>query len=416
MITVKPLVFAHRKKRDGTYPVTIRVTFARKSRYLPTTITCTAADVTRGMKIKSASVLARANEICDRLRMEAAKINPFDLQGHDVDWVVDRLRAAMAARSFQLDFFEWAEVFLKKKREGNRRRFRTALNVFARYLGRDRIDINDITHAMLVEFLEACDTGPKLVYSRRTGKLEVSGKDRTGIVGPQYLSRLACVYDAAKARYNDEDGGVIVIPRSPFRGLDMRQPAPRNGQKPQEVEVIQAMIDTPLDDPQRFAVDVFLVGFCTMGANMADLYEATPPEGQKWAYFRRKTRERRADHAPVVVVLEPEFAPLLARLGAGTSAHVWLPALRAWKDASTVGKAVNRGLTRWCEARGIKRFTFYACRHTWGTLARRCNEKATVADAMGHVGEFRITDIYAERDWEQVAEANRRVLALFRWP
>ena len=206
MITCKPLVFAHRKKRDGTWPVTIRVTFARKSRYLPTTITCTAADLTRGMKIKNAAILARANEICDRLRMEAAKINPFDLKDRDVDWVVDRLRAAMAARSFQLDFFEWADVFLTKKRESNQRRYRTALNVFARYLGRDRIDINEITHSMLADFLEACDTGPKLVYSRRTGKIEESGKERTAIVGPQYLSRLACVYEAAKARYNERRG------------------------------------------------------------------------------------------------------------------------------------------------------------------------------------------------------------------
>ena len=417
MITVKPLVFAHRKKRDGTYPVTIRVTFARKSRYLPTTITCTASDLTRGMRIKNASVLARANEICDRLRTEASKINPFDLEGRDVDWVVGRLRAAMAARTFRLDFFEWAEVFIQKKREGNRKRYHTALNVFARYLGKRSLDINEITHSMLFGFVEACDSGPKLVYSQRTKKLEESGKERTALVGPQYLSRLSCIYEAAKARYNDEDGGVIVIPRSPFRGLDMRQPASRNAQKALPVEVIQAMIDTPVDDPQRFAIDVFLVGFGTMGANLADLWEATPPNGQKWAYFRRKTRERRQDHSPVIVALEPQLAPYLERLGAGTSSRFWLPVLRrSRRDASVAGKAVNRGLCAWCEARNLEPITFYACRHSWATLARRCGmEKATVDEALGHVGDFRIADIYAERDWVQVAEANRRVLALFRW-
>ena len=61
------------------------------------------------------------------------------------------------------------------------------------------------------------------------------------------------------------------------------------------------------------------------------------------------------------------------------------------------------------------RVTYYAGRHSWATIARKTTEKATVDEALGHVGDYRVTDIYAERDWEQVAEANRRVLALFRW-
>ena len=76
---------------------------------------------------------------------------------------------------------------------------------------------------------------------------------------------------------------------------------------------------------------------------------------------------------------------------------------------------MNVGLRAWCESRGIEPFTYYAGRHSWATIARKTTEKATVDEALGHVGDYRVTDIYAERDWEQVAEAARRVVALLRW-
>ena len=417
MITFKPVVHAHRRRKDGTYPVTIRVTFGRKCRYLPTTITATAGDMTRSLKIKNADIVARTNELCDRLRSEASSLNPFELEGKDVDWVVARLRDALRTQDFRLDFFTWADTYLQTKSEGNRPKYETALRAFERYLGKRSIDINAITHAMLVGFAEKCDTGPKLAYSYKRG-LVTSSKPRTGPISPQYLSRLSHIFDAAKDKYNDEDGGAVVIPRSPFRKLNMTPPKPTTGQKPVAVEVIQAMIDDRSSSPAvRRSLDVFVVGFALMGANIADLWEATPQNGVWWSYNRRKTRARRADGAFIRCKIPHEIGPFLARLGAGTSSSWWLPSLRACgSSASVAGQTINRNLRTWCEARKIDPFTFYACRHTWATLARKQGvEKATVDEGLGHVGDFRITDIYAERDWERIADANRRVLSLFRW-
>ena len=418
MISFKPVVFKHRRRRDGTWPVSIRVTFARKCRYLPTTITCTASDLTRGMQIKNPEAIARCNEICDRLRGEAALLNPFELRGRDVDWVVARLTQAMRGQDFRLDFFAWAEEYLKTKSPGNRTKYDTALRAFARFLGGSSVDINEITHAMLVDFADACDSGPKLAYSKHKGVV-TTDKPRSGPISPQYLSRLSHIFDAAKDKYNDEDGGAVVIPRSPFRKLNLTPPKPTTAQKPLPVEILQAMIDDDACSPRvRRALDVFLVGFALMGANIADLWEAVTPKGSMWTYARRKTRARRSDGAIIVCEVSREIGPFLARLGAGTSAAWWLPSLRACgRDASVAGQAVNRGLRTWCELRGIPPFTYYAGRHTWATLARRIGvEKATVDEALGHVGDFPLADIYAERDWSKAADANRRVLALLRWP
>lgn len=418
MVTFKPVVHSHRRRRDGTYPVTIRVTFARKSRYLPTTIAVTAADMTRSMKIKNPDTIAQTNAICDRLRSEAARWSPFDLEGRDVDWVVARLTDAMKTQDFRLDFFAWADEYLKTKTEGNRPKYETALRAFERYLGRREIDINAITHAILVEFAEGCDSGTKLAYSYPLGLVRTS-KPRNGPISPQYLSRLSNIFAAAKDKYNDEDGGAVVIPRSPFRKLNMTPPPPTKGQRPLPVEVIQRMIDAePPTDAQRRAIDIFVVGFALMGANLADLWDAQPQKGRWWAYNRRKTRERRADKASIRCEIPTEIGPFLARLGAGSSKAWWLPAIRAaGRTPSIAGQSVNHALLTWARNEGLPTFTFYAGRHSWATLARRCGvEKATVDEALGHIGDYKMADIYAERDWERIAEASRKVLALFHWP
>ena len=417
MIHFKPVVLEHHKRRDGTFPVKIRITFNRSVRYLPTTLTCTASDLTRSMKIKNADIIARADEVTNRLRREAATFSTFDIQGKDVDYVIKKLTERLKMEDFRLDFFAWADEFLMTKSHGNRLKYETALNAFARFLGRRSIDINEITHAMLVQFADAADSGCKLAYSRRKGIIQTD-KPRTGKISPHYLAHLSHIYDGAKDRYNDEDGGAVVIPRSPFRKLDMTPPKPTTGQKPLDVEVIQAMIDTPLGHPCRAALDVFLVSLLLMGANAADLWDAPPQKGQKWVYFRTKTRNRRADHSRIECAIMPQLRPILGRLGAGTSASVWLPIFHAMgSTASIAGQTVNRRLRQWADGCDKKPFTLYAARHSFATLARRCGvEKATVEDALGHVGEFKMADIYAERDWSLAEDALRKVAALFRWP
>ena len=416
MITFKAIPSRY-KRRDGLRAVSIRVTYDGRVRWLPTTIMCAAADLTRGGNIKSPDIIAKCNELTDRLRREAATLTPYDLEGRDVDWVVKTLTERMRAQDFRLDFFRWADTFLQSKTSGNRAKYETALNAFARYLGRREIDINEITHAMLVQFADAADSGCKLAYSRKKGIVQTD-KPRTGKISPHYLAHLSHIYDGAKDRYNDEDGGAVVIPRSPFRKLDMTPPKPTTGQKPLDVEVIQAMIDTPLGHPCRAALDVFLASLLLMGANAADLWDAPPQNGQKWVYFRTKTRNRRADHSRIECAILPVLRPILGRLGAGRSGAWWLPVFHAMGSTSSIaGQTVNRRLKEWAEGCGKSPFTLYAARHSFATLARRCGvEKATVEDALGHVGEFKMADIYAERDWSLAEDALRKVAALFRWP
>lgn len=423
MITYKPIIIQGGRRKDGTWPVKIRVTFKGVSRRLPTTLACTDADVTRSGKIKNATILQKAGELITRMRGACESLSPFTLENWTVDDVVAHIRDTLTAETFRLDFLAFGREYIMSKAEGTRAGYTTALKAFARFLGRESLDVNEISRTMLVEFQEWADQQGRIFYNYKKGVYQSTGKPtaKGGNAG-RWVTRLAHIFQAAKDRYNDEDSGRILIPRSPFDSVPKKK-VHHHGQDCLPVEVVQRIIDARPEAPQeRVALALFVISFGTMGANLVDLFYATPPKGQKWRYFRRKTTDKREDRAEVIVALEPCLEAFIRTLREGPkksedAGNVWLPALRIWKSSLVANTMVNKYLRRWCEREGVEVFTFYAARHTWATLARRIGvEKATVDEALAHVGDYRVTDIYAERNWELAWEANRRVLALFSWP
>ena len=416
MITYKPIVIQGGRRKDGTWPVKIRVTFKGVARRLPTTLVCTDSDLTRSGRIKNPTILQKADDLIRRMRATTDSLSPFTLESWDVDKVVTHIKDTLTAQTFKLDFIAFGREYVQNKDEGTRAGYLTALNSFERFLGGD-IDVNEITRTKLVEFQEWAGTQGRVFYNWRKGEYQATGKPTAqGGNAGRWVQRLAHIYQAAKDRYNDEDAGRILIPRSPFASV----PKPKvvnQGEDALEVEVMQKVIDARPEKPQeRIALAAFVLSFGTMGANLADLYDAEPIKGQIWRYFRRKTRKRRRDRAEVYARLEPELEAFVAVLQSFPG-EGWLPGLRWWKSSRIADTQVNKYLHDWQDREGLERFDFYAARHTFATLARRIGvEKATVDEALAHVGDFRVTDIYAERNWELSWAANRKVLDLFSWP
>ena len=416
--TFRPAVYAHHRRKDGTYNVKIVVYLNGKERKLPTTIYCTKNDLTRTHHIKSQDIINKCNVLILRMHNAISDISIFE--NRDVDWLVSRIKTKLTAETFHLDFFAFSERFIAEMNEGTAKSYRTALNAFKRYLKRDEIDINDITKKLLVDFVEFCDKEPKMAVNRHTGELVATdAKKRKGRASATYLAKLATIFKAAKRKYNDEDEGMVLIPRSPFDAVDVAVPNPE-GQDAIPKDVVQMIIsdDTPAGkNGHRYALDAFVVSFGLMGVNMADLFEAKPPKDGIYIYNRSKTRGRRPDKALMRVPVPAELQPYLERLGAGTDKDVWLPELRRTsQDKSIVTSRINRCIKSWCEKNGVERFTTYGIRKSWATLARSTGADKSLADeSIGHVGDFKMTDIYAERPWEKMAELNRKVLDMFVW-
>ena len=153
MITVKPIVVLSNRRKDGTYLIYIRVYFRGDIRRIPTSIVCTAGDITRSGKIKNLDLLARAESMASRMRDAVADYTEAELAGRDVDWIVRKMRCADNLHIFRLDFFRFADAIILEKNPEARGQYVTAMNAFAAYLGRREIDINDITRPLLSGFL-----------------------------------------------------------------------------------------------------------------------------------------------------------------------------------------------------------------------------------------------------------------------
>lgn len=414
MITYKPIVIQGGRRKDGTWPVKIRVTFKGRSRRLPTTFACRDADLTRSGRIKNTAILERASQLIARMRATTEDLSPFTLEEWSVDDVVAHIREAMTADTFKLDFFAFAEDFLRSKQGQTRAVYEAAVNAFARYLGIRSCDINAIGRRMLLDFATFVDAEPQVRRCKDGTYVETRRTKTAGGASAMYTAKLAHIFNAAKFRYNDEDAGRILIPRSPFEGLRKSYPA-SHGQRNLGVEVMQRIIDAePAEEAERIALSAFAVSFGLMGANLADLWSAQDV-GKVWVYNRQKTASKRADKAEIRVDIPTELSRHLEALSCAGEG-IWLRGLRRWDCEPSARAMINRALKAWAAREGIEAFTFYAARHSWASIARAQGvEKATIDEALGHIGDYRIADIYAERNWELAWEANRRVLALFRW-
>lgn len=416
MITFKAIIIPGNRRKDGTWPVVIRVTYKGKSRRLATTLVCSQRDLTRTLKIKDATILNKSEALIARMRDVAKDLTPFDLEGKDVDWVVSFIKDSLKEEDFHLDFFQWGDKYILTKALTTRNAYNSALNAFERFLGRREIDINEISRAMLLEFMEKVDNEPRMHYDQKSGKTipsKVAKKIPRG-ASTRHISKLEHIFNAAREKYNDEDANRILIPRQPFSKIPKVHP-PSIGERNLGEELMQRIISYQTDSGvMRTALDVFILSFGLMGVNMADLYYAKPFKGE-WIYNRQKTKERREDRALMKVTIPKEMEAYIERLkGEG---GWWLNNLHRFASSKDFATArVNRCLKRWCEENGVESFTMGAARHTFASLCRKVGvDKSTVDDCLVHIGDHKITDIYAEKAWDLITQANQKVLDLFSW-
>lgn len=416
MITFKPIIIPGNRRKDGTWNVVIRVTYKGKSRRLSTTLFCTPSDITRTHRIKNGTILNKSEYLISRMRDIVKDLSPFDLEERDVDWVVSHIKESLKEEDFHLDFFDWADRYIQGKVETTRSAYISALNALERFLGRREIDINEISRPLLLEFMETVDNEPRMHYDVKTGKTVPSSVPKKIPRGAssRHITKLEHIFNAAREKYNDEDVDRILIPKQPFSKIPKIHPS-SIGERNLGQELMQRIISSQTDSGvMRTALDVFILSFGLMGVNMADLYYAKPFTGQ-WVYNRQKTRNRRGDRALMKVTIPEELSGVIGRLrGEG---GWWLNNLHKFASTKDFATArVNRCLRKWCEDNGVEVFTFYAARHTFASLARKEGvDKSTIDDCLGHKGSFQVADIYAEKAWDLIQEANQRVLELFTW-
>ena len=416
MLTIKAEIKRSELKVDGTYNVKIRFTLDRKVKRLSTNLFVTQQDLTKSLKFKEDTSIKR--EI-DRLvlyyREQCLKLQ-LDQNHYSLDEIIEFLNGEQEKQQ-TIDFIKFSREWIASATIKGAPNYTTAINALVRFVGKEELDINLITLDFLEQF-KAFLIGER---DARTKKLMQQGKRVTSNrTLSLYLVSIKKLFNEAKRKYNKKDKNLILIPNSPFEDFKIpKQEATRKRAIP--ADIIKKVWKLPYKDVKKgykstcrynLAKDCFILSFCLMGINSADLYNATEMRGNIIIYNRTKTRARRLDGAKMMVDIPKIVQPLIDKYKDSTGKRLF-NFYQYYGDEKTFNKAINYGLKKIGAILEVDDLEYYAARHSWATIAlnKVGIDKYIVHAALNHIDDsMKVTDIYIERDFVNENKANTKVV------
>ena len=142
MLTIKAEVLKSKQKVDKTYNVKIRLTYNREVKRLATHIFVRAEDLTKDFKLKNPKYIKEADrlvryyeELCMGLPLEASNLTLSD--------VLDYIQKEKE-KNTPIDFIQFCKDWLAATEVKGKRNYQTALNAFIAFLGKDKLNTNQL--------------------------------------------------------------------------------------------------------------------------------------------------------------------------------------------------------------------------------------------------------------------------------
>ncbi len=383
---------------------------------LSTNLFVTQQDLTKSLKFKEDTPIKR--EI-DRLvlyyREQCLKLQ-LDRNHYSLDEIVEFLNGEQEKQQ-TIDFIKFSREWIASATIKGAPNYTTAINALVRFVGKEELDINLITLDFLEQF-KAFLIGER---DARTKKLMQQGKRVTSNrTLSLYLVSIKKLFNEAKRKFNKKDKNLILIPNSPFEDFKIpKQEATRKRAIP--ADIIKKVWKLPYKDMKKgykstcrynLAKDCFILSFCLMGINSADLYNATEMRGNTIIYNRTKTKARRLDGAKMMVDIPKIVQPLIDKYKDSTGKRLF-NFYQYYGDEKTFNKAINCGLKEIGAILEVDDLEYYAARHSWATIAlnKVGIDKYIVHAALNHIDDaMKVTDIYIERDFVNENKANTKVV------
>lgn len=401
-VVLKHHLKSHKSNQGGKIAnIKIRITHNRKVRYIDTGLTVTTEDLTKKLEIKTPAFIDATNSLIASYRQKC-NMRAEAMKMMSIEKVVSLLTESQTE---EIDFIHFALNEIERiKKAGNRgvaANYQTAINSLIRFAG-NTLNVKDINSALLQEF-EA------FIRKRPDNKKNSKGMVRAPSL---YMSCIRAIHNRLKSHYNNEDIGLIRVPSSPFSKYKVpKEQATRK--RAIDAEIIKAIMNLSDKDGAvrcNLAKDCFILSFCLIGMNSTDLYNCSKYKNGYITYNRMKTFTRRTDKAEISVAVQPEIKELIRKYKDKTGKRVF-NFYQLYSSEGNFNQALNKGLKQLDI--GMDDLQFYAARHSWATIAlnKVKIDKYTVHTALNHVDEaMKVTDIYLEKDWSMINDANRKVL------
>ncbi len=416
MLTINAEVVKTQRQSNERFTVRLRFTLDRRMKRLSTSLFVTPKDLTKDFKIKPSSPLKQeVNELIRCYQDKCAKLQ-IELNNYTIDEVMDFLNGEHQ-RQQVIDFIKFSREWVASTTIKGAPNYTTAINALVRFVGKEELDVNLITLDFLEQF-KAFLIGER---DARTKRLMQQGKRVTSNrTLSLYLVSIKKLFNEAKRKFNKKDKNLILIPNSPFEDFKIpKQEATRK--RAISADIIKKVWKLPYKDMKKgykstcrynLAKDCFILSFCLMGINSADLYNATEMKGSTIIYNRTKTKARRLDGAKMMVDIPKIVQPLIDKYKDSTGKRLF-NFYQYYGDEKTFNKAINSGLKEIGAILEVEDLEYYAARHSWATIAlnKVGIDKYIVHAALNHIDDsMKVTDIYIERDFVNENKANTKVV------
>ena len=372
-------------KKDKTRKVSITLSHNGIRKRIPTNITIRECDITKQGKIKSDSLKRNIEDTINTLKNRLYEIeNSLGNKDTDIEWIYSQL----IGKCKTLDFFEYTRQWIETSSNKGKGNYSIMLNSLHRFLGCDTLSFSDIDYKFLNNYKEYLTGHPR--------------------AQSLYLGCIRHIFNEAIREYNTDNNKVIT--NNPFNSFII----------PKSVSMTKNRIISDNNLVKLFnfqgtrrigmARDCYILSFCLIGMNSVDLYECASYSNGVLAYERAKTRDRRTDNAHIEIVVPNIVKPLFEKYKGDSRVFNFY---KKYSNAANFNKHINKGLHLIADTLGIPHFDFYSARHTWASIARNRLgiDKYTIHEALNHVSDMDITDIYIQKDYTNINKANEKVIA-----
>lgn len=391
---LKTILDTRRAKKDGSYPLKIRITYTRVSRFYaieaevggktsPVSITLEEWDDVQderkknpSNRVKQLRQLKKSAE--DRAKLILQSLDSFSFDAFEHAYLNKHEKQDEKGgypREIEKAFEAYITFLKSEDRHSTATSYQTALNAYQSY--KKRLSFHDITPAFLKAFEKS--------FIANNGSITTVGI---------YARTLRTIINQAI-----EAG---VIKESPFgkqRKGKYEIPTGRNIKKALTKEQLSLIFKYKADSmsSQQKAVDFWIFSYLGNGINMKDicLLRWKDIKDESITFTRAKTIRTKREPEPIVVPLLSQIKDVINRWGnVDKSPNAFVfdlmpknPTSKQERDtAQNLTKLVNKYMKRLAEELGIEvNLTTYVARHSFATNLKRSGFSiAEIGEALGH--------------------------------
>lgn len=388
------------KRKDGFYPVYIRVIHHKKVAYIPTDKMVNDKGLSKSGEIEDPYVM----QFCTNRIVEYMEVlNRVDTELWTVKDITDYLKSGYNDICFSDYARKHIDRMIDKGEQRNARNYELALHHMERFAGTTKVMFSHLTSSFVNKWIES------LAQTHRAKEM--------------YPICMRQVFKAAQVEMNDYDNGIIRIKTNPWVKVKIPK-ADRTEKLAITPEACREFFSFPLPDSKmkyplmELGRDVAMMVLCLAGINTVDLFNLRKEDyhGGIIHYQRAKTKKFRADGAYMEMRVPPILLPLFEKYANKDEAdeHLFVFSKRHTTNDSFCAN-VNGGIRQICRAMGMSKdedYSAYTFRHTWGTVAQNdCGASISeVAFSMNHSSGHKVTRGYIKIDFTPAWVLNEKVV------